>query len=264
MRHLAACMKHHCGVRLSEYLGGISAMTRNSKIAVDSTQLTYLPLITGFLTTLMTVFLVRDIAILGSDYTFLLGLYEDTLLILILTSAVLSLLNKIPADRANLMAFVCLVAITSKSANSVLIIGNTVPLFNVSLLVLVGSLCMLSLRYYIVWIVVIFLTWGFTAIPRFETFQLLLTGASILIATGFGAFVMRKRINDIIRVALLEETLSTVLPMCSNCKNIKIDQENWGNVADYLETKVEGTHVTREICPTCRHLLYGEFITAQK
>ena len=67
-----------------------------------------------------------------------------------------------------------------------------------------------------------------------------------------------------IRVALLEETLSTVLPMCSNCKNIKIDQENWGNVADYLETKVEGTHVTREICPTCRHLLYGEFITAQK
>lgn len=52
-------------------------------------------------------------------------------------------------------------------------------------------------------------------------------------------------------------TLSGLLPICSNCKNIRDDQGYWKQIEDYLHTHSDA-RFSHSICPACAKKLYPE------
>lgn len=53
-------------------------------------------------------------------------------------------------------------------------------------------------------------------------------------------------------------TLNGMLPICSNCKNVRDDKGYWNKIEEYISThsKAEFSH---SICPECAKVLYPEF-----
>ena len=61
-------------------------------------------------------------------------------------------------------------------------------------------------------------------------------------------------------IVLLEDvselrTLRQLLPICSNCKKIRDDQEYWHHVEEYLKDQLD-MDFTHSICPECADELY--------
>jgi len=54
------------------------------------------------------------------------------------------------------------------------------------------------------------------------------------------------------------KTLSGLLPICSNCKNIRNDEGYWIQVESYLKSRSD-LEFTHGICPDCIKVLYPEF-----
>ena len=50
-------------------------------------------------------------------------------------------------------------------------------------------------------------------------------------------------------------TLKRLIPICSNCKKIRNDENYWEAVADYLNKHAD-LEFTHSICPECAHKLY--------
>lgn len=101
------------------------------------------------------------------------------------------------------------------------------------------------------------------AIPYFDQEHLIVGGITGLVsAILFGLVILYAR--------QLEQTLSEIkvlesfLPICSNCKKIRIidadadQQESWQSIDAYI-TQHTSTSFSHGICPECKRKLYPEF-----
>jgi hypothetical protein len=52
-------------------------------------------------------------------------------------------------------------------------------------------------------------------------------------------------------------TLRQLIPICSNCKKIRDDQEYWHHVEEYLKDQLD-VDFTHSICPECANQLYPQ------
>jgi K+-sensing histidine kinase KdpD len=59
------------------------------------------------------------------------------------------------------------------------------------------------------------------------------------------------------------DVLTGLLPICSNCKKIKNDTDNWEQVESYISKKSSASF-THSLCPECRKKLYGAEIEKLK
>jgi len=59
------------------------------------------------------------------------------------------------------------------------------------------------------------------------------------------------------------EVLSGLLPICSSCKKIKNDTENWEQIESYISKKSSASF-THSLCPECKQKLYGDAIQKLK
>lgn len=65
------------------------------------------------------------------------------------------------------------------------------------------------------------------------------------------------------RIAELEAELNKIretLPICSNCKKIRDEQDEWHQVESFLRKKF-GMNFTHGICPECEKKLYPDFLS---
>lgn len=75
----------------------------------------------------------------------------------------------------------------------------------------------------------------------------------------FNNLIEKERLIKELKTALENvKTLSGLLPICSNCKNIRSDDGYWMQVESYL-TDHSDLNFTHSICPCCTKQLYPEF-----
>lgn len=78
-----------------------------------------------------------------------------------------------------------------------------------------------------------------------------------------------KRIREIRSAELRIKELETLLPICSNCKKIRTDNDNpmnpesWTTIEEYLHEK-DDTKFTHGICPDCINKLYPGMMEEMK
>jgi hypothetical protein len=66
--------------------------------------------------------------------------------------------------------------------------------------------------------------------------------------------------NTELEVALSDvKTLSGLLPICANCKNIRDDKGYWNRIESYISDHSEADF-THGICPECAKELYPEVV----
>ncbi|MEN8614583.1 hypothetical protein ABFB09_04790 [Dehalogenimonas sp. THU2] len=71
--------------------------------------------------------------------------------------------------------------------------------------------------------------------------------------------VERRRVEAELREALAQvKTLSGLLPICANCKQIRDDKGYWSSVEKYISTHSEA-EFTHGICPECLGKLYPSY-----
>ena len=71
--------------------------------------------------------------------------------------------------------------------------------------------------------------------------------------------IKRKKIEAELREALAEvKTLSGLLPICANCKQIRDDKGYWSSVEKYISNHSEA-EFTHGICPDCLSKLYPSY-----
>lgn len=73
----------------------------------------------------------------------------------------------------------------------------------------------------------------------------------------YGAAKEREALITQLEAALSEvKTLRELLPICSSCKKIRMDDDNcWQRIEDYIATRLE-VKFTHGICPDCAQKLY--------
>jgi hypothetical protein len=59
------------------------------------------------------------------------------------------------------------------------------------------------------------------------------------------------------------KNLETFLPICSNCKKYRTDDNQWVPIEQYL-FQMGAAKVSHGICPECKDKLYGEFLNKKK
>lgn len=75
--------------------------------------------------------------------------------------------------------------------------------------------------------------------------------------------LLRNKIDELEKALSHIKRLEGVLPICSNCKKIRLEdtdpaeQESWMPIENYLHQKTEA-RFTHSICPECLALLYPE------
>jgi len=84
---------------------------------------------------------------------------------------------------------------------------------------------------------------------------------SFIIITALLIFNLAARIKELKSAALTIKELEKLLPICSSCKRIRInddkplEQNSWTSIEEYLHTKKDMTF-THSICPECVKKLY--------
>jgi lysyl-tRNA synthetase class I len=72
---------------------------------------------------------------------------------------------------------------------------------------------------------------------------------------------LKKKIKELEKALSHIDTLEGILPICANCKKIRIegsdpkDQKNWIEIEDYIGKRTEA-RFSHSICPECRKKLY--------
>lgn len=73
----------------------------------------------------------------------------------------------------------------------------------------------------------------------------------IVMITFVYMLMINMKFNNELRMALSEvKTLKSLLPICSYCKNIRDDENDWQKLEDYL-LKHTDTNFSHGICPSC-------------
>ena len=71
--------------------------------------------------------------------------------------------------------------------------------------------------------------------------------------------VEREKKNKALEAALAEiKALQGLIPICSNCKNVRDDEGYWKQIELYIQEHSEATF-SHSLCPDCIKLLYPEF-----
>lgn len=74
----------------------------------------------------------------------------------------------------------------------------------------------------------------------------------------------REKLIEELREALTEvRTLSGLLPICANCKQIRDDKGYWTQIEEYIE-RHSHAQFTHGICPTCAAKIYPEFTAGEE
>ena len=50
-----------------------------------------------------------------------------------------------------------------------------------------------------------------------------------------------------------------LLPLCSHCKKVRINEETWCEIEEFLRQKVK-MEITHSLCPDCVHKFYGHIL----
>jgi len=66
-----------------------------------------------------------------------------------------------------------------------------------------------------------------------------------------------KLIRDLKEAISKLETLSGLVPICSNCKKIRDDKGYWNHLEQYIEEHSKALF-SHGICPECKEVLYGD------
>ncbi len=76
---------------------------------------------------------------------------------------------------------------------------------------------------------------------------------------------LKKKINELEETHSRIKKLEGILPICSNCKKIRLEgadpkkQDSWGEIENYISEKAE-TQFSHSICPECMKKLYPDFV----
>lgn len=139
--------------------------------------------------------------------------------------------------------------------------------FYFAMVMLAGSFCFLSLRYFLASVFVLVLLW----IPVAVLFLTLSQALSTLLVSGVGAalgfFIMQRRILGMITVYELETrvvALESILPMCASCKKTRDHTGKWQSIETYIEDQQTGTQVSHGSCPSCTTEIYGDLLKNRK
>lgn len=69
-------------------------------------------------------------------------------------------------------------------------------------------------------------------------------------------------IEDLSRAVAEIETLHGLLPICSKCKNIRDDNNNWTAIEQYISQRSD-INFTHSLCPECMRKLYPDLIGSE-
>ncbi len=97
---------------------------------------------------------------------------------------------------------------------------------------------------------IIFLTAKIDADEVIKGFEL---GAADYVTKPFNAAELLARINVHIEL----NTLRGIIPVCSQCKNIRDDDGLWNQIEEYIESHSKALF-SHSLCPPCMDELYGD------
>ncbi|MDA0792045.1 MAG: hypothetical protein O2780_21630 [Proteobacteria bacterium] len=77
----------------------------------------------------------------------------------------------------------------------------------------------------------------------------------------FAQLLEAKSISEELILARTEvQSLSALIPMCSGCNKIRVEDGQWTHLETYMQA-ISGSQVSHGICPDCERRLYGDLGT---
>ncbi len=232
------------------------------KTILDRAQYDYLPLICSSLLAILVLTLFRDIFTREQALAAWVVAYYLVWFALIVAVLIARQSGKIPVHWSHVLALLCLSGFLVNPAVAALqgtLIG---PMYFAASLFAGGLVC-LSIPALLLAQIFALAVWVVAVGQSFQLGQLIPTLLMALMASGFGLFMLQRRIGTIVRIFRLEsrvEALESILPMCSGCKKTRDDEGNWLAVEDYIENREEGVHVSHGLCPDCKEANYGDLL----
>jgi|TARA_B100000315_G_scaffold167466_1_gene156003 hypothetical protein len=182
------------------------------------------------------------------------------LIVILGVVALLSQLDKIPSERSQFFTLVCMLCVGAKPIATMILQTSPLPLYMA--IVLFGSaVAFISYRYYYYIVGFTVVPWLIVALSIITTVQLISTAITLLLASGIGLYILKRRREAIIPLMELKhrvKSLESILPLCCNCKKTRDDHGNWKTVEEYLEDTNRNLQISHGICPECNELLYGD------
>lgn len=135
--------------------------------------------------------------------------------------------------------------------------------FYFAMVMLAGSFCFLSQRYFLVFSALVVLLWIPVALLILTMWQTLSTLIVAGIGAALGFFVLQRRILGMITVFELQTrvvALESILPMCASCKKTRDNTGNWQSIENYIEEQQNGMQVSHGSCPSCTEEMYGDLL----
>jgi hypothetical protein len=233
---------------------------------LDASQGKLLPLITISMLCVQVLSAARNPIVIGQALPVWL-LVSDAIFLAITAGLVLWLRSGVIPEHLThpITAFAYMIAGLSAVAS---IAAQEDPLpFYFAMVMLAGSFCFLSLRYFLASVSVLVLLW----IPVAVLFLTLSQALSTLLVSGAGAalgfFIMQRRILNMITVYELKTrvvVLESILPMCASCKKTRDHTGKWQSIETYIEHQQTGTQVSHGSCPRCTTEVYGDLLKSRK
>jgi len=161
---------------------------------------------------------------------------------------------------AQLAAAVVVASIMARPLAIMAVRDINYPMYQ-ALIVFALGVCLLDYRYLTGAIGLILIPWTAIALVSLPTAQAAQTLAMILVSAVMAHFVMRSRINAHIRLVELQNRVSnleSLLPLCSHCKNTRLENGKWIRIEEYLVISADKS-VTHSICPDCLRKHYPDF-----
>jgi len=229
---------------------------------LEETQANNLPLIISGLLCVQILSAARDPIVIGSALPNWLILVNGILILLNIGLAFWVRSESIP--RALIYPVVALAFFCAGLKAIASAIAQTEPLpFYLAMVMLGCSLCFLSMRYLIVSMALVLLTWTAVALRFFPTGETVSTVIAASLGAALSIFVLHKRLAEMSKVFELEQrvhTLESILPMCASCKKTRDHTGKWQSIEAYIEDQQTGTQISHGSCPTCTEELYGEYL----
>ncbi len=101
--------------------------------------------------------------------------------------------------------------------------------------------------------------------PSRQVVQLLVSGQEQMLEMQYLMTVAPLNFENLRLVLMILEDVreisSRMLPICSNCKQVRNDDDYWQSVESYLASRLE-IHCTHSLCPECAQKFFPEYAQA--
>ncbi|MCG8447954.1 MAG: hypothetical protein MI725_00045 [Pirellulales bacterium] len=179
-----------------------------------------------------------------------------------------------PASQTNLVTFGELTVLQADAIAFSIVTDALMGSFGVYFMIIGAGIFMTTARWVIASGVMLLSSWAGALVVMGMLPDLGREGM-LLVASLFGAYffysmrvrssrrlaehqLMEEKYKDTLEQALEHiETLSGLLPICANCKAIRIEENVWTELDIYIRDRSE-VEFTHSVCPTCREELYPE------